>query len=466
MMGGIIAAISTPPGKGGVAIIRMCGEGCINIASKVFFPMSKKAIYNYPERTQIYGYIKDGCEVLDDCMLTFFLAPRSYTGEETVEIACHGGVLVTATILELLFKQGAAPAEAGEFTKRAFINGKLTLTDAEAIGRLLEAKSREQMRLAGNGQRALMSLECSKIRESLADILSSVFARIDYPEEDLGEYTDEQTVDALSSVKISLEELISTYRTGRAISEGIETVIVGKPNVGKSTLYNLILGYDAAIVTDIAGTTRDVLSESVSLGKVTLRLYDTAGIRKNANADEVERIGIMRSLAKLSTAELIFALFDTSTAPDDEDDKIFQGLKETEGTKIAIFTKSDLSENLEEEYKKALKDCGVEAYVAISAKQDGKGAIYSLERAVSSLFISDKISVTDTAIVATARQHSSLSAALMHVDAAISAYKDGVPADAAASEIELALCAIGELDGRAVSELVTNSIFSRFCVGK
>ena len=257
MHGNVIAAISTPPGKGGVAVIRMSGVGSPDIAEAVFQPISGKRIFDYPPRTQIYGYIIYNGEKIDDGMLTYFPSPSSYTGEDVVEVSCHGGVLVTRTVLEALLCAGARPAEAGEFTRRAFINGKLSLSEAEAIGTLLEAKSHEQICLSSLPARTKLNERVNEIRADITDIMSSIYARIDYPDEDLGEFSNEETVERLLLARKKLARLINTYRTGRAICEGISAVICGKPNVGKSTLYNLLLGEDAAIVTDIAGTTRD-----------------------------------------------------------------------------------------------------------------------------------------------------------------------------------------------------------------
>ena len=291
MRQGVICAISTPPGKGGVAVIRMCGEGAFDIIGEVFAPLSKRALTDYPPRTQIYGYIVDGEEKVDDCLVTLFPAPNSYTGEETVEISCHGGLLVTRTVLETLITHGALYAEAGEFTRRAFINGKLTLSEAEAIGTLLEAKSREQLRLSSRPSRERLANRIATIRGALTSLMGSIYARIDYPDEDLGEFTDEESLAELKKIYADLSSLIDTYRTGRVITEGIATVICGKPNVGKSSLYNLLTGEDSAIVTEIEGTTRDLLEKSVPLGRVILNLTDTAGIRDGEGIDKVEKIG-------------------------------------------------------------------------------------------------------------------------------------------------------------------------------
>jgi tRNA modification GTPase len=319
MHGNVIAAISTPPGKGGVAVIRVSGSGAFEIAKKVFLPASGKDITSYSARTQIYGYIVYNEKKIDDGMITLFPAPRSYTGEDTVEISCHGGILVTRTVLEALFSAGACPAEAGEFTRRAFLNGKLSLTEAEAIGTLLEAASHEQIRLSSSPARAKLAKEIENIRMDITDVMSSIYARIDYPDEDLGEFTDDETVKRLKNIRESISGLISTYRTGRAIAEGISAVICGKPNVGKSTLYNLLIGEEAAIVTDIAGTTRDVLERTVPLGRVVLKLSDTAGIRASEDMDAVEKIGIERSRGRIDSSELIIAVFDVSRPLDSYD---------------------------------------------------------------------------------------------------------------------------------------------------
>ena len=313
-----IAAVSTPPGKGGVAVIRISGEGARQTAERVFFPKNKKALGEHPPRTQVYGDIvgKDGR--VDDGMATYFAAPRSFTGEDTVEICCHGGVLVTAAVLDAVLCAGARMAEAGEFTRRAFLSGKLSLTEAEAIGDLLEAKSMSQVRLAAGAGRDRLTAAIEELRAETLELLSALFARIDYPDEDLGPLPREQILARLSSIREKAAALLATYRTGRAIGAGIRTVIVGKPNVGKSTLYNALLGADAAIVTDIPGTTRDLLTETISLGEMTLRVSDTAGVRGKTD-DPIEAIGMERTRAALGEAELVLALFDASRPTDGAD---------------------------------------------------------------------------------------------------------------------------------------------------
>jgi tRNA modification GTPase len=398
-------------------------------------------------------------------MITLFPEGGSYTGEETVEISCHGGVLVSKSVLEVLFKNGATPADKGEFTKRAFINGRLSLTEAEAIANLLEAKSQEQIKLASSTARDRLKKEIDFIRRDLTDILSSIYARIDYPDEDLGEFTDEDTVKRLLKVNEKISLLISTYRTGKAINEGINTVIAGKTNVGKSTLYNLLLGEDAAIVTDIEGTTRDVLERSVPLGRVLLNLCDTAGIRESSDVDHVEKIGIERSRTRITSSDLVFAVFDLSRPSDESDTKLITLLKDSSCAKICILNKSDCEIPSWDGYSH-LSNVNFDETVKISVKENAANTLSILSTVVDKLFTDEKISASSDAIISSARQSAALSAAKGFIDCALEGYAIGLPTDAASSDIEMALGAIGELDGRAVSEDVVADIFSKFCVGK
>ena len=461
MRQGIIAAISTPPGKGGVAIIRTSGKGSVALAEEIFFPRSGKALSSYPARMQVYGYIKDNGEVVDDGLVTLFGEGSSYTGEETVEYSVHGGILVTRRVLELIFSHGAIPAAAGEFTRTAFINGRLGLIEAEAIGDLLEAKSNEQLKLASGPARERLRAKVDGMYTSLVRLLGSVYARIDYPEEDLGEFTDDELLEGLSKTRAELAQLIATYRTGRAIREGISTVLVGKPNVGKSTLYNLLLGEDAAIVTDIPGTTRDILERTIPLGRVMLALCDTAGVHTKGVTDEVELIGIRRTRERIESSELVLALFDLSRPADEADREVIDAVASAAGAKIAILTKADTrGERFAELFT------GFDAVIEISALGAPEAAIDAIRREVEALFTDEKINTSSDAIVASARQHAALVAALGFIDEAIGAIRLGIPADAASSDIELCLGALAEIDGRAVSEDVVSDIFARFCVGK
>ncbi|MBQ2876894.1 MAG: tRNA uridine-5-carboxymethylaminomethyl(34) synthesis GTPase MnmE [Clostridia bacterium] len=480
-----VAAISTPPGKGGVALIRMSGSEANKIAERVFITASGKPYSEIKPRVQTYGFITDLAEPkasegnsqaektpegtaspeererIDDVLLTRFPAPNSYTGEDVVEICCHGGILVTRCVLEALIRAGARAAEAGEFTRRAFISGKLSLTEAEAIGTLLDAGSREQIRISAEPARRRLEERIAKIRGELVGIMSSVYARIDYPDEDLGDYSDGELLSALLSVADDLKSLAATYRTGRAITEGIRAVIVGKPNVGKSSLYNLLVGEDAAIVTSVAGTTRDVLERSVPLGRVMLRLCDTAGIRGGKGIDAVEEIGIRKSRELMAKCELLFAVFDNSEDFDGADAELISEISRLECAKIALINKSDLKAKFD---RSNLADI-FERVIEVSALDEAE-TVRSLVAAAEDMFTDGSIKAGLDPILSSARQHGAICAAADALSEAIAALRAGFMQDAVSGLVEAAIGYIGELDGREVGEEIVSDIFSKFCVGK
>lgn len=460
-----IAAISTPPGKGGVAVIRISGDEAIKVASAVFSPKKPVDPKSRP-RYQIYGDIMLSGERIDDGLLCYFPAPNSYTGEDMVEICCHGGVLVTESVLKSCFIEGAYPAEAGEFTKRAFLGGKLSLTEAEAVSAVLEAKSEAQLKLAASPSRQRLCSAISDVTSRISALLSSIYARIDYPDEDLGELSVHEIEKSITDILHGVDSLISSYKTGRAVNEGISAVICGKPNVGKSTLYNLLLRDDAAIVTDIPGTTTDVLERTVSVGKVLLRLFDTAGIRNEASG-AVERIGIERSKERIASSELIIILIDGAAGICEEDMEILKLAASLDSSKLLIVTKSELSSDKTiADTKKTLCEMGFGKPVVISAKEDPERAVSIITEKIEGMFTDGSLSIGNDAIVFSARQNASLVKAKRHLEEARTAYLRGIAEDAASSELELALGAISELDGRAVSEMIVSDIFSKFCVGK
>ena len=456
----VIAAVSTPPGKGGVAIIRICGEGAIELCSRIFFPKQQKPLTDIPDRYQVYGTISKDGEQIDDGMATCFHAPRSYTGEDTVEISCHGGALVTSAVLEAILSVGARLAEPGEFTRRAFINGKLSLTEAEAIGNLLEAESREQLKLLSSKSREAFKASVDSVRKTLTTTLSSIYARIDYPDEDLGDFTNDEVKDLLSGALSKVDALISTYRTGRSINEGIRTVICGKPNAGKSSIYNMLVGSDAAIVTDIAGTTRDVLREKISLGRVLLTLADTAGVRDGELEDKIEMMGIERSYSEIENAELVLTVFDLSRPQDSLDLALIEKLDKISAVKIAILNKNDLPALFDRS-----KVLGFDSVIEIST-QNRDVAREKISYTINKLFTDEKIVVGSDAIVSSARHNAALTLAREHISYAIDAITCGLSQDMISSDIERALAIIAELDGVAVSDEVVSDIFSKFCVGK
>lgn len=452
-----IAAISTPRGKGGVALIRISGEEAVAVSGRCFSPRCGKKVADLEPRRAYFGDILLDGEPIDDGILTVFRAPASYTGEDMVEISCHGGVLVTKRVLEAVFKAGATPAAAGEFTRRAFVNGKLSLTKAEAVGEILEAKSDAQLRIAAAKRRGSLTEKIEKATRELTALIADVYARIDYPDEDLSEISDEEFATRANETKASLIRLRDTYRSGGAIFEGIKTVICGAPNRGKSSLYNAIAGEDAAIVTEIAGTTRDILERDIPLGKVLLHLTDTAGIHETT--DTVEKIGVERAKKQLYDAELVICVLDASKKLDESDFAIFEELKDVTAPKIAVLNKCDL-ESAENNLP-----CGLfQKEIRMSAKS-GIG-LKTLEKAVEELFVSDEINTSTDAIVTSARQFAALDEAINLISDAISTASSQMGADLASSDLERAVAVLDELDGRSVSENVVSEIFSRFCVGK
>ena len=456
-IGTTVAAISTPPGKGGVALIRVSGPEAIEIVSRCVVLRSGKPLSALPARQAAYGDVIFEGAPIDDVIVTLFRAPHSYTGEDTAEISCHGGILLTKTVLTALLAAGAEQAGPGEFTRRALLSGRLSLTEAEAIGCLLEAGSTAQIRLSAAPARTELSRALGELHDRLLSLLSTLYAKIDYPDEDLADLTDEEIVGHLRAISDRMQALRKTYRTGHAINEGIPTVLCGRPNVGKSSLYNRLAGEDLAIVTELAGTTRDVLATSLPLGSVMLRLFDTAGLREAS--DPVEQIGVSRSRARIEECELLLAVLDASQPLSDEDRAWLDELAGYEKPVILLLNKSDLP--------RAIKPDALSTFphvLPVSAVS-GEG-LDALTALVEQLFTDETLRVGEEAILSSARQYAALSRAQEHLATSISAFSTGLPADAAASDLELALGAMAELDGRAVNEEIIADIFKRFCVGK
>lgn len=460
-----IAAVSTPRGKGGVALLRVSGADAVTIAARVFRPKNGKDLSEAAPRAAVYGSIlapsDEGWQTIDDGLATVFRAPASFTGEDTVEICCHGGILLTETVLAALLAAGARAARAGEFTRRAFLNGKLGLSAAEALGSLLEAQNREQLTLAHSGMAGKIETRTRRIYEKLRTVLSSVLACIDFPDEDLAEMSRAEMTAQVRAVQSELRTLAATYRTGHAIAEGIPTVICGRPNVGKSSLYNLLVGRDAAIVTEIEGTTRDVLTETTALGRVTLRLFDTAGLRESD--DRVERIGVERARTAMREAELILAVFDATREPDEEEIALAEQLASGGKCVIGILNKSDLSDARAEAYEKLLSgklSCVVAMSAATGAGKD------ALCRAVEDCFIDGKLNTGDDAVLVNARQHAAVLQAEEAVSRALAGLDGGYPVDLCCVDLEAAMSSLSQLDGREVDEDIVSEIFSHFCVGK
>lgn len=457
-----IAAVSTPRGKGGIAVIRISGEDAIAVADKVFKPKGSKKLSEIESNREVWGdiYGDDGVSI-DDGMGVCFRAPKSFTGEDTVEISCHGGILVTQAVLEAVLAAGARPAEAGEFTRRAFVSGRMSLTQAEALGSLLEAKTHGQMLLSRAGVKGALSEKIEYLYGKIGDILSSIYAKIDFPEEDLAEMSRDEMENTLREIRDEAKKLGATYKTGRAVSEGIRTVICGRTNAGKSSLYNLIVGREAAIVTDIEGTTRDLLEETAAFGGVTLRLCDTAGLRQTE--DKVESIGVDRARNEIKGAELVLAVFDGTRIPDNEDDALLKDLAESSGTVIPVINKSDvMAEN--DALLGMLSKHGFDKTVRMSAKSgEGKEELASV---IDRLFTDGSLDLRYDAIVADARQYSAILRATEKLESVLGAMDAGYALDLCCIDAESAMAELGEINGKNVREDIVASIFSRFCVGK
>ncbi len=450
--GKTVAAVSTPKGKGGVAMVRISGNDAVAVASKVFFSKSGKNLSEYAANTAVYGeFVQDG-QVFDNGMALCFYAPKSFTGENTVELYCHGGLLVTKKLLEAVIEAGAAYAGPGEFTRRAFVNGKLTLTEAEAVGDMIDAKSEAHLGAGIKGLKGVLSKNAEWCYQKLKTLAASAYAFIDYPDEDLTDVSVEEMKEVLGEVYDRLYSLYKTSKYGKAISEGVPAAIVGRPNTGKSSLLNLLCGSERAIVTDIEGTTRDVVTEQVNVGDVILNLSDTAGIRETS--DVVESIGVKRSFGEIDRASLVILVLDGEITSDDQ--KIIDyilAVGKSENT-IALQNKCD---------RKTVALPGIfKNEIAFSAL-NGAG-LDALTKAVSEMCGYADCEGAET-VITSARQAAMLKSAAETVRLA-SESLEGFTQEIAGMQIEEAIGILAELDGRQASGEIVDEIFSKFCVGK
>ena len=450
-----IAAIATPPAEGGIAVIRISGDRAAEIAACVFSPVSGRDISEMKGYTACYGEIHDGGRRLDDGVLLIYRAPHSYTGEDTAEISCHGGVYVARRVLSACFSAGAAPAQAGEFTKRALLNGKMSLTQAEAVADVISAQNEQFLLCSKSQQEGALYRRIKSVSEKLLSLVTLIQAWIDYPDEMEDEFDGNLEADKLRSVSDELTRLIDSHGEGQLIRDGIPCAIVGRPNVGKSTLMNLLTGTERSIVTDIEGTTRDIVEETVTVGGVMLRLADCAGIRETD--DIVESIGVERMIKKLGEAAVVLAVFDLSRPLSDDDERL---IKLLDGKRVVcIANKTDLEEKAD---VSALEN-RFGSVVRISAKDpDCLGAVAEAVAAVSGLGKLD----LGAGFIANERQRLCAEQARDAVNEALAALEGGMTLDAVSVMCETALDRLYELSGEQVSETVVDQVFRRFCVGK
>lgn len=450
-----ICAISTPLAEGGISVIRISGENALTIAEKMFRPISRKSVSDMGGYTCAYGDIVtiDG-EKLDDGVLTIFRAPKSYTGENVCEISCHGGIFVTKKVLRLCVENGCIPAQRGEFTKRAFLNGKMSLTQAESVTDIIAAQGEYALRSSELMREGKLFGSISKISEKLVKILGELAAWVDYPEEDLPEIENGALSESLLQTKIVLKKILDDYDSGMVLKNGVDTVIAGKPNVGKSTLMNMLLGYERSIVTDVAGTTRDVIEETAKLGELVLKISDTAGLHETC--DCVEKVGVELARKKLAGAQLIIAVFDLSVPLDDEDKELLEYVKNRKH--IIVLNKSDLDCKAEKEHFDKYGEVA-----EISAKSGtGRDEIQQL---AEKLFSVDSFDA-DSTVFANERQKECAERAYKYIVEAENTLSQGETLDAVTVLIDYAEEALMELTGEKTTEAVVDEVFSKFCVGK
>ena len=450
-----VAAIATPNSSGGVGIVRISGDNAIEIADKVFNTLNHKSLTESKGYRAHYGTIVDGDTNIDEGIALVFRAPRSYTGEDVVELSCHGGLYVTKRTLRAVLRAGAEPAPAGEFTKRAFLNGRIDLAEAESVMALISAQGEQAAAAAFNTLEGKLSEKISATAHELVSVCAFMAAWVDYPYDEIEEISDERLMTTFKNAKRELTSLLQSFENGRAVTQGVDAVIVGRPNVGKSTLMNLLSGYERSIVTDIPGTTRDVVEETVKIGDIILRLADTAGIR--TTDDKVESIGVSLAHKRLNRAQLVIAVFDGAQELNNEDKKILQNCKEK--TAIAVINKSDLQRKADIDYIKA----HTKEAVLISAK-NGEGC-EELERILSKMLGSADFDPSVAALT-TERQRLCCEKALSSIEEAIDALNMGVTLDAVNVCVDDAVNSLLELTGEKAGEAVVNEVFAQFCVGK
>ena len=450
-----IAAIATPNAPGGIGIVRISGENALDVAAKIFKPVSGKSVAESKGYCAHFGNVYDNNERLDEAVCLVFRAPRSYTGEDVAEISCHGGLYVTKRVLRAALDAGAVPAESGEFTKRAFLNGKLDLAAAESVMALIGASGKQAAAAALNTLEGSLSREIKEVAQSIVSVCASLAAWVDYPDEDIEDTSAQDMLPVFENAKKELSDIIRRYDCGRAVTDGIDAVIVGKPNVGKSTLMNMLTGFERSIVTDIAGTTRDVVEEKIVLGEIIMRVADTAGIRETENV--VENIGVNLARRRLERAELVLAVFDGSEPLTDDDLDI---INQSKGKKaVALLNKADLPLSAD---RQVIAD-SFEYVVELSAST-GEGRD-ELERAVAKICSTDEFN-PNAACLTSERQRQCCVNALSSIEDALAAIHGGMTLDAVNVCADCAIDALLELTGEKATSAVVDEVFSRFCVGK
>ena len=450
-----IAAISTAQGQGGIGVIRVSGEDSFTIVDKIFKSVSGKKIMDIKGYTALFGHIYNNEEVMDEAVVLKYVAPKSFTGENVVEISCHGGMYITKEVLNAVIMSGASLAEPGEFTKRAYLNGKMDLTEAESVMDIISAKSKSAAKAALFVKDGAFFKKSQQVKQLLLDKAAHLSAWADYPEEDIPEVTEDSIMEAIEESISILEKLLSTYDMGQVVKEGIDTVIVGRPNAGKSTLMNLLVGREKSIVTNIAGTTRDVVEDTVLVGNVMLKLSDTAGIRDTDN--EIEKIGVQKTFDKINGAGLVIALFDNNEELNSEDIDLINKIKDMPC--IAVINKIDLEDKVDKKYITN----NIKNVVYISAKQQDN--IDELKNMIEKIAGTEDFDPS-AGIVANERQRNAIRNAVNSLYEAKESLAMGMTMDAITVSLQETIDYLLELTGEKAGEEIVDSVFHNFCVGK
>lgn len=453
-----IAAISTPQGTGGISIVRMSGENAFHIADLIF--KGKIPFSQMDTHTIKYGKIIDpqNQQVLDEVMITKLQKPHTFTREDVVEINCHGSSVVIRKILELVIRLGARPAEPGEFTKRAFLLGRIDLSQAEAVIDLIHAKTEESSRAALHQLEGRLSVKLKAVRQQLVDLLAHIEVTVDYPEHDIEEITGEKVYAALKNIIKDLKSVTRSFEKGRIIREGVQTVIAGRPNAGKSSLLNALTGKNKAIVTDIPGTTRDIIEEYISIRGIPLKIVDTAGLRETE--DVVEKIGVEKTKAAMETSDLILYLIDASQPISEEDVTLIQSLEHKK--KVVVVNKIDIAEPAA--IQRLMEKLQGQAVIEVSVKNEI--GLDMLEETIYEMFVQGDIEANNEVLVTNVRHKVLIDQAAENILEACQAYESGMPLDCIAIDIKNSVENLGQITGESVSEDVMHAIFSRFCIGK
>ena len=449
-----IAAISTALGNGGIGIVRMSGEDCFKILDKIFKPKSNSDIKPY---TIKYGHIYEDNNIIDEVLVSYFVKPKSYTTENMCEINSHGSNVVLNKILQLCLKNGAVLAEPGEFTKKAFLNGRIDLSQAESVIDIINSKSEKERQASVNQLEGFLSKEIKKIKKDILSILTDIEASIDYPEYDIEEVTNNKAISVLNNVKDSLSKLEQTFENGKIIKNGIKTAIIGTPNVGKSSLLNAILKEDRAIVSQYEGTTRDSIEEDISVNGVPLRIVDTAGIRNTDN--EIEKIGIKKSKNIADSADLIIAIFDASRKLSKDDYDIIDIIKDRKA--IILINKKDIYDKKIERDK--LEELNKPIIDISALNKDGINELYN---EITKLFKLNEININNEVIITNIRHLDLIRRAKENVENAINTINSNMPIDIISINIKDIIDCLNSITGENTSEDIINDIFSKFCLGK